>query len=144
MFSFKEGALAPSGPAPVAFSVVAQGSDSGMIAERKNFRIKSQDELAALWVMVYGTAGPEMPRIDFTKDELLAVFEGTRPTGGYTVAVVSVFDEPGSRSVTIQHEVPGDSCMTSQAITSPFSMVRLQKTGAPLTRHDLEEVIECE
>lgn len=144
MFSFKEGALAPSGPAPVAFSVVAQGADSGMIDDRKNFRIKDAEELSALWAMVYGTDGPELPAVDFAKEEVLAVFAGTRPSGGYSVAVESVTEEPGRRAVAIAFSSPGASCIVTQAITSPFVMVRVAKSDEPLARSERAEVVECE
>ncbi len=142
MFSFKEGALAP-GPAS-GFTVIDQGTNAAMIEKRDNYRIKSADELDALWVMVYGTAGPEVPQIDFSREELLAVFDGTRPSGGYAVAVDSVVDEPGKRTVTIRHTVPGEGCVTTQAITSPYALVRVAKAVVPLSRTDVEEVIECQ
>lgn len=138
----KNGSALRQGEVPV--SVIAQGSDSGTFMARKNYRIKSVEELSMLWGAVHGTDGPNLPSIDFDTEEVLAVFDGTRQTGGYSVEVASVFDVGGTRTVTIHHFIPGESCMASQAMTSPFTLVRLKKTNAPLSRADVDVVRECE
>lgn len=143
MFSFKEQASAPQ-VGEVSFSVIATGSQADMIEQRKNYRVKNAEELAALWVMVHGTDGPNLPQIDFETEEVLAVFEGTRPTGGYAVAVASVVDGDTVRAVELHHTIPDESCMVSQALTSPYALVRLPKTEAKIERTDVEVVAKCE
>jgi hypothetical protein len=143
MFSFKEGALAPV-MGGSGLSVIGQGPNAAMMERRENLRVKNADELAALWVMAYGTAGPELPRIDFAREEVLAAFDGTHPSGGYAVAIESVVDEPGKRTVTIRRTSPGENCVTASVTTSPFSIVRVAKSALPITRTEIEEVVECQ
>lgn len=143
LFLSQEDTTASAGP--TAYRVFIEGEQSGSITERKNYRIKNEEELDELWRLIYGTSGPSAPAIDFTREELLAVFDGTHSSGGYTVEVVSIEDEPGvARHVSILHTAPGESCMVSQAITSPFVIVRVAATNLPLKRTDLTETVACE
>ncbi len=125
--------------------IIAQGQFSGLVTERKNFRIESSDELLELWRMVYASDGPALPPVDFERYEVLAIFDGTHSSGGYDIEMVSVEDEPGAtRHVTILHSAPGESCMTTQAITSPFKVIVLSKSALPITRTDITETVPCE
>lgn len=126
----------------VVFSVIDQGVSSGSITERKNYRIKSQDELNELWRMVHGAGAPTT--VDFTKQEVIAVFDGTHVTGGYGVSVASIVDVPsGSRTISIVRTEPGDSCVTTQSITSPFQIIVVSKSNAPFVREEQTIVEEC-
>lgn len=128
----------------VSFSTIQQGTNALGVSERKNYRIKSPEELSYLWSVVYDVDGPDMPEIDFTKQHVLAVFDGSRPSGGYEVAVEKIIDTQAARTVTIKHRVPDDSCMVSQAITSPFAFVVVPASALPIVREDVEEVYRCE
>lgn len=133
---------APEGQA--TFSVLIEGQFSGSITERKNYRVQSEEGLRELWRLVYGNDGPIVPDIDFDTYELLAVFDGTHSSGGYDITVESVMDTPAVRTVSILHTVPGEECLTSQAITSPFEIVLLPKSSATISRTDRIETISCE
>ncbi|MCI0597768.1 protease complex subunit PrcB family protein [Candidatus Parcubacteria bacterium] len=136
--------LTPSSNGPVAFTVVIEGEQSGGVTERKNYRVKSLEDVDELWRFVFGTSGPAIPPVDFSTEELLAVFDGTHSSGGYRIDVLSVEDTASARIITIKHVEPGASCITTSAITSPFQIVQLPKTTLPITREDVTEVRECE
>ena len=136
--------LLPQLQGPVEVKVIQKGQDSGTVTARKNFRIKSEAERQALWRMIYGTGGPVTGPIDFEREELLAVFDGTHSTGGYDVTVAAVEDGASTRTVTLLRTEPGDSCVTTDAITSPYVLVVLPKSALPLERVETTEVRECE
>lgn len=130
---------------PVSFSVLVEGQDSGAITEQKNYRIRTASELQELWRLVYGTDGPTIPKVDFDQNEVLAVFDGTHSSGGYDVDVVDVNDENGLiRHVSILHLAPGETCMTSSAVTSPFQIILLSKSALSIAREDRTEARSCE
>ena len=133
-------------PAPIggtAFIVLDQGTSSGSLTERKNYRIKNADELNELWYMVHGTGAPTT--IDFQTKEIIAVFDGTHTTGGYGIYVTSVNDTASAnRMISITHIEPGQSCATSDAITSPFQIIVLPKSDAPLVRDEKTVVSDCD
>ncbi len=126
----------------VSMSVLDQGANSGAITERKNYRIKTQEQLEELWKLVHGTGAPTT--VDFNTKEVIAVFDGTHVTGGYGVSIVSVVDvKGGARTVSLVRTEPGETCMTTNAITSPFQIVVVEKSSLPLTREEKTVVEEC-
>lgn len=129
--------------ASVSFAVISEGQHAGNLTERKNYRIKSEAELQELWRMMYATNGPPAPVVDFGQHEVLAIFDGTHASGGYDVDVVSVIDDGSSRRITLNRIVPGESCMVTQAITSPYKIIALAKSSALLAREERTEVREC-
>jgi hypothetical protein len=130
-------------PAAVAVAVLSRGDQAGM-EERKNYRIQSAAELAYFWLISHGENGPPVPLVDFEAHDVLAVFEGLKPSGGYEITVAEVVDGPSVREVTIRHVEPGASCITTSVITSPFELVVVPKNDAPIRRTDLTHVTECE
>jgi len=134
------------GPALVpdsAFSVLAEGQDSGSVTRRTNFRIQTEEEFEELWRMVYGSSGPARPPIDFNKREVLAVFDGTHSTGGYDVDVTDIKDDNGRRFIRIRRTSPGDECVVTHAITSPFEIVSVEKSNLSITKEEELVVTEC-
>lgn len=131
----------PAGEEPVAFSVLKEGDNASALSERKNYRLKTQQELDELWALVGEGAAPT---VDFSTSEVLAAFDGVHPTGGYSVRFVSVDDIAQSRRVVIAHTAPGDGCMTTEALSSPFTMVVVPKSDLPISRIDQEQKNDCD
>jgi hypothetical protein len=142
LFLFGDTALTKKGP--VGVTVVAEGHYSGSVTERTNYRIRSQEELAELWAMVYGADMPPLPQVDFSQKEVLAVFDGTHSSGGYDVRVESVTDTDVARTVSLVRVVPEEGCATIDALTSPFVMVAAARSALPLTREEATETGACE
>lgn len=131
----------PDGPVP--FEILEEGVNAA-VTEGKNYRIQSDEQLAALWEMIYGTgSAPAMPAVDFSKEEILAVFSGQKNTGGYDVSIKEVMQKNGMRVVTIVHEAPGDGCSMTDALTSPFELIRVPVGTDNLTHKDEEVVASC-
>ncbi len=123
--------------------VLAQGQQAYEVDERKNYRIRSLDELQELWSMTYPADGPAIPAVDFAQYEVLAVFDGTHTSGGYDVMVTGVEDSALSRTVRITRTSPGESCMTPSVITSPFVLVRIPASDLTIVREEESVVAEC-
>ena len=130
-------------PAGVSFAVIEKNDQSGSIDERKNYRIHSVEELQALWTLVYGNTRSSLPTVDFSKNEVLAIFDGTHSSGGYGVSVQTVHEVQGNRVVAIERTVPGVSCSVTENITSPFVMIQLPKSSLPISREETERTVEC-
>lgn len=147
-FFLKGGEVLPvgSGDGAVSYTVIAQGDHAVHVDSRVNYRIKSASEFSELWFLIHGGSQPNMPSVDFEKNEVLAVFDGSHSTGGYEVSVRSVVDQGLVRSIAIEHTEPGADCMVSQALTSPFVLVSVPKMPEShrLDREDTQIVKSCE
>jgi PrcB C-terminal len=132
-----------AGNGEVMFTTIQHGTQAVGISERTNYRVKTQEELVQLWERTYHQDAPDMPMVNFDTHHILAVFDGTRSSGGYDIRVGKIVDDGQDRYVTIIHTVPGESCMVTDAITSPFEFVLVPKSMARIVREDVEEVREC-
>lgn len=138
-------ALAPAGSATeVPIAVLKEGASAAEMTERKNYRVQDRQQLAAVWAFAYGAEAPPLPSIDFDRHEVLAVFDGQQPTGGYAVMVSKVVDEPDARAVTVTHLAPGEGCVTTQALTNPFQIVRVPRSEKDIERQDQTLEVSCD
>jgi hypothetical protein len=128
----------------VPFTVLAEGTDAAATTDRTNYWIQSNNELTALWSIAYGDLdGPVQPRVDFSKYEVLAVFDGTHSTGGYALTIQSVTDTDTQREVVINHVALGDTCTIPQNSTSPFEIIEVPTTTFPLVHQDIMSTSTC-
>ncbi|MBA3789260.1 protease complex subunit PrcB family protein [Patescibacteria group bacterium] len=128
----------------VSYTVLVQGTNALSVTGRSNYRIRTNDDLKTLWVLIYGDHGVSaIPTVDFSKYEVLAIFDGTHSNGGYTVQVKSLTDANAQRLVVVDHVTPGSTCVTTSSITSPFQLIQVPKTTFPLTHTDETRVSAC-
>jgi hypothetical protein len=128
----------------VPITVLAQGTKAVAIQDRTNYRIQNAHDLMALWELVYGyNDTPATPTVDFTKNEVLAVFDGSHATNGYTISIVSVTDNTGKRLVVVSHDAPHSSCTLTKTPTSPFEIVLVPKTTLAISHQDQMGTAPC-
>ena len=63
------------------------------------------------------------PDVDFTRDAVIAVAAGQRPTGGYEIIVDGVTHANGQLKVHVLERTPGPNCMTAASLTQPVDVV---------------------
>lgn len=104
------------------FETITKGD--GYYWEKKNYVIKSEEE----WVKVLKETGTEVPEpIDFSKDMVIVV-SMTATTGGYNIEIVKIIETNDSLEVFIRQISPGPKCIVTQAATSPYHIVKVQKS----------------
>lgn len=126
----------------VAFTPIAHGIHGGVL-ERTNYLITSAEDFAELWKML-GDATGSPPTVDFSRNNVAAVFAGQRPNPGHTVSVLKVLDTGVKRLVTIILASPGKGCIEAQVLTSPYEIVTTPKTALPFEHEDIEGIKDCE
>jgi hypothetical protein len=126
---------------PTPFSVIAHGASGPSGIGKVNYRITSASQLAQLWQMIYGD-NTAPPAVDFSRQEVLAFFDGTHATGGYDIAVTSVADN-GARTVNVQHVAPGAGCVVSQSSTAPFEVIAVAKSALSINHVDAAVTSDC-
>ncbi len=136
-------ALQASGTGAVHSTVLAQGMDAISITNRTNYRIQNAQDLQSLWALVYGSNDtPNPPTVDFSKNEVLAVFDGAHATNGYSIKITSITDG-AQRVAIVTHDVPGTSCTLKHAATSPFEIVEVPKTSLGMSHQDQTSTSTC-
>lgn len=110
----------------IEFSNVAKGF-YGSREEKGNLVIHSEAELTSN-IDAAGLLG-----IDFSREMAVAVFSGTKPTGGYSVEITKVIETDDEVKVSAVETSPGSGCIVTQALTSPYSIVKIPKIDKPVT-----------
>ena len=123
----------------VSFEALAEGSRS-KVESRVNYLIETQEELVELWKFL--EEPPPVPKVDFTKKVVAAVFAGKAPTSGYDINVVEVQDAD-KRVVKIELIKPDESCILAQSLTAPYQVIELPKTSLPFTHADVWTTKSC-
>lgn len=115
-------------PAPggrVNYTVLASGTNANVTTSAVQVAA-TQAQVSGLYSLAYGrqTGTPGVPSIA-GNDTVIGVFLGQRPTGGYSVRVTGVSAESGVLTLTVAVTAPGPGTMTTQALTSPWTIVRV-------------------
>ena len=90
------------------------------IGEARRLVIRDANAWAGFWSEL-GVG--DRPAVDFTRNLVVAVSAGQRPTGGYEIAVAGVHEADGELSIQVVETTPGPNCMTTPSLTQPVDVV---------------------
>lgn len=90
------------------------------IGEARRLVIRDANAWANFWSEL-GVG--DRPAVDFTRDMVVAVAAGQRPTGGYEIAVDRVRQANGELTVEVVETAPGPNCVTTASLTQPVDVV---------------------
>lgn len=121
---------APAAFTPVTFTTLDSGQQSN-IDEPREVVVRTAAEWTKLWRQHAGDR--ERPSVDFSKSTVIAVFLGSRPTGGYAVKVTAIEKEGSDVILTYGEEKPARDAMLSQALTMPYHIVQTERHAGPVT-----------
>lgn len=109
-----------SKPAATNLYTVLYSSEYHGREEESHLVVTNQNELNNLFQSVGNT---EVPKVDFAKNQVVALFLGTKNTGGYGISVDKV-DEQTDQILVYKKEVT-PSGMATMALTNPFVIVQI-------------------
>lgn len=90
-----------------------------------------------------GDPAASLPAVDFSREMVIVVAMGRRPTGGFGIEVDSVVARDGSMVVAVTQTAPGSTCMTTQAFTAPAAAVRVPRFEGPVRFAETSRTREC-
>ena len=127
-------------PKEVAFTVLARG-DHSTVEERKNLFISDAAEFEKIWKQIH----PEdpLPDVNFATESVIALFAGQKSSGGYTIAVEKIVDFKDTETVSILLTEPGAECLVTQALTTPFELIKLPASGLIPKSEERTAIIPC-
>ena len=120
--------------------VIDKGTRSQITAPREVV-VRTDAEWEALW-REHQPARPREP-IDFSKEIVVGVFLGSRPTPGYGVTIDNVATvrvnraggpaDSGETTISYRETKPAPDAITAQVITFPYQIIAIAKSGAKIT-----------
>jgi hypothetical protein len=141
-------ALIPGGGntlATVKYTEIDHDTNAPSTVARTNYRITNNDDLGTVWAMIYSSqsGAPNLPQVDFSKYEVLALFDGSHSTSGYDIKIDAIQDQNANRNVRIIHVAPGTGCKIVSRPDNPFILVQVPKTPFTLSHLDIMNTTSC-
>lgn len=121
-----DAAFAPPGQ-ELVWQVIDQGSQATPAEQASYQLITTEAQLTEAWTRAYGTRLdlPPLPDVDFRREAILAVFQSTKPSGGYGIAIEAITVQQGDIYVDVRETEPAPGTMTTQALTTPWVFIRV-------------------
>lgn len=110
---------------PQTFRTISKGPMSGIDGPRQ-IAVRTLADWTALW-RSHAPSGQPMPAVDFSRETVIGVFAGTRPTSGYGVEIVRIADANGTLTVDYVETRPAPGAVTAQIVTAPYHLVAVPK-----------------
>lgn len=118
----------------VDFTTIARGDDSGYRTANQ-MTIESKERWADVWRKHVSDIipPPPIPKVDFAKEMVIAVFAGEKPTSGYSVNIVAIetqrplMKERPLLVVKIKHRQPSKGEVVMDVLTQPYHIVKISK-----------------
>jgi hypothetical protein len=129
-------AIAAAAQSPPPIRTLGKGPMSAITRPRQA-AVRSEAEWVALWKE--NGAGAPMPAVDFTREMVVGVFLGTRPTGGYGVEIVRVVGGGGALVVEYVESAPRPDAITAQVLTAPYHLAAIPARDEMVTFRKVEK-----
>jgi hypothetical protein len=129
---------------PICFLGVLKLTDSGH-AEAQNYVIKTETEWQSLWEKIFSNTSEKLPlpKIDFTRRTIVAVFQGAQPSNGYEISIEEIVETETSLEVVIKAFAPWKRCVLTGIVTKPFDIVEIEKTEKEVLFHVKHKIRNC-
>jgi len=115
----------------VEFSVVATGTNSSYEGTRALELVSNQNEWQRVWQIV--GSDRRIPEINFDTRSVIIVYQGQKPTGGWSILVDKIRRVGQRLIVSVREQKPGPGDITTDALTSPFVVVSIPRPPGGLT-----------
>ena len=130
----------------VAMSEIQSGTYSGY-DDPQQIVITTQEEWAKTWEKInqHKSPAPEMPKVDFNTQSVVAVFLGMKGSGGFGIRIAETKMSGEILNVKVVQSKPGQDCMTTSALTQPYHLIVVDKAAIQEAAFSVEEKInDCE
>jgi hypothetical protein len=103
---------------------IAKGDQSN-IESATQVLARNESEWVALWRRHAGDG--DRPRVDFTREMVVGVFMGSRPTAGFSTTIVTSTAVKEVLVIRYRETIPSRNAMTAQVLTFPYHLVAIAR-----------------
>jgi hypothetical protein len=107
--------------------------------------VRSQAQWESLWARITarGSGTHVAPPFDFSRDMLLAVGMGTRPSSGYEIRIERVTEGEAELVAHVVRISPGPDCGVAAALTQPVDVVAVPASAKAVRWEMRDELRNC-
>lgn len=141
--------LAPDVPVPVPITRFAAGAHaftaSSALAEREHLVVREAQAWAELWERMWQHRSPvpDRPDVDFTREMVVVVSLGARPTSGFDILIDSAAVTAEGLTVSVRAIAPDVGCAVLPVLTEPVDIARLGRSPRPVRFEQRTETRTC-
>ena len=121
---------------PEAPMTIDKGDQSN-VDDGKQVAVRTEAEWTKLWQQ--HAPDRKRPAVDFSRDMVVGVFMGSRPTAGFSVDIVSTIQANGVLTVRYRETQPPKGAITAQVITSPYHLIAAPKFAGEVKFEKVEK-----
>lgn len=131
------------GAEEISFEEVERGS-YGNVANQ-NLVIRQESQFNEFWESLHQskTPIPDLPEVDFNNQMVIAATMETQPSGGFGIEIIQVRLKDSILGVKVLNTKPGDGCITTQALTTPHHLIKLDKRSEEVEFFEEEKINDC-
>jgi hypothetical protein len=96
----------------------------------RNIIVRDTATWQKLWKEHLGGRELPLPTVDFKKHDVVAVYAGSKNTGGYAIEITEIKRGKADAEVLAVLTKPGKGSIVTQAFTSPFALRAVPKLPA--------------
>ena len=130
-------------PLPIRFGSTRYGPIWQFLYDNDNpFRliIKNRDEFSKFWDRFRNQRGflPPLPEVDFSKEMIVVVGLGLRPSPGFVIMIDGACEVDGKVELFISKVEDGPCSPTLGVTTAPADIVRIPRSDLPIKFREIE------
>ena len=115
---------------------------------RDNLTISDDETWETLWTEMESIHShpADLPKINFTRELIIAVFQGERGSSGYSTNITRIIMTDTSYVVYVDEIHPGESCVLLAVMTYPYHIIKISDLPLDLPVQFVFNIIihECE
>jgi hypothetical protein len=140
-FTMQVNAETPDTGTEIPFTVVTEGQNTGTKFDGMMYPIGTKEEWDNMWIGINPSlkGGPEF---DFNANTAIGLFLEQQSTGGYGIDVTKI-TESNRIIVYVVNKSPGLGCMTTEALTAPYKVLKIEKTKKPIIFKTEQKIVNC-
>jgi hypothetical protein len=108
--------------------------------------ITKQEDLVQVWERVYANqqVKPKLPYVDFSKEIVVVLALGMKPSGGYSIRTLEVMDAGSTIDITVGSSSPGNNCVVTASLTSPVELIRMNASKKSVKFVERTTTLDCQ
>ena len=128
-----------NGGKTIVFDTISKGIYSQQV-EKEYFAIKDAESFNQLLAKISNNDAEITNKdVDFSKEMVIGVFLGEKPTGGYSVEITDVLKQKDYIEFLIKINEPDPDEIVTEAITSPYHIIRLKRSDMEFLFNIIEQ-----
>jgi protease stability complex PrcB-like protein len=111
------------------------------------FVVRDAAAWQTIWNHIYlrQSPVPPLPSVDFSRDMIVVVALGARPTGGYGILIDGASESANDAvEVIVDSSSPASSCVLTEALTQPVDIARVPLRDGAVTFVERSHETTCE